>query len=102
MKTQLWTPARSKARYADQYKQKALELWRASGRSAGEVAAELSAAWMVLGQLGLCRENVAVGTEGHGNHEKSHVMQRGAFPSSRREGSAAAFGRRAGSSRVVG
>lgn len=41
MKTQLWTPARSKARYADQYKQKALELWRASGRSATKVAAEL-------------------------------------------------------------
>ena len=41
MKTQLAKPARSKARYTDQYKQEALELWRASGRSAAKVAAEL-------------------------------------------------------------
>ena len=41
MKTQLRKPARSKARYTDQYKQEALELWRASGRSAAKVAAEL-------------------------------------------------------------
>jgi transposase len=43
MKTQLSKPAGSKARYTDQYKQEqeALELWRASGRSAAKVAAEL-------------------------------------------------------------
>src|SRR4030088_1470514 len=41
MKTQLSKPTRSKARYSDQYKQEALELWRASGRSAAKVAAEL-------------------------------------------------------------
>ena len=41
MKTQLSKPARSKASYTDQYKQEALELWRASGRSAAKVAAEL-------------------------------------------------------------
>jgi len=41
MKTQLRKPARSKASYTDQYKQEALELWRASGRSAAKVAAEL-------------------------------------------------------------
>src|SRR5437868_14720293 len=41
MKTQLRKPARSKASYTDQYKQEALELWRGSGRSAAEVAAEL-------------------------------------------------------------
>ena len=41
MKTQLSKPARSKARYTDQYKQEALELWRASGRSAAKVAADL-------------------------------------------------------------
>ena len=41
MKTQLSKPARGKARYTDQYKQEALELWRASGRSAAKVAAEL-------------------------------------------------------------
>ena len=41
MKTQLSKPARSKARYTDQYKQEALELWRASGRCAAKVAAEL-------------------------------------------------------------
>ena len=35
MKTQLSKPARSKARYTDQYKQEALELWRASGRREG-------------------------------------------------------------------
>ena len=41
MKTQLIKPARSRVRYTDQYKQEALELWRASGRSAATVAAEL-------------------------------------------------------------
>ena len=41
MKTQLWKPARSKARYSDEYKEQALQLWRASGRSAAKVAAEL-------------------------------------------------------------
>jgi hypothetical protein len=34
MKTQLTKPARSKARYTEEYKKEALELWRASGRSA--------------------------------------------------------------------
>ena len=41
MKTQLSKPARSKARYTEEYKQEALELWRNSGRSAAKVAAEL-------------------------------------------------------------
>jgi hypothetical protein len=41
MKTQLQKPARSKARYGEEYKQQALELWRRSGRSAAKVAAEL-------------------------------------------------------------
>lgn len=41
MKTQLSKPARSKARYTEEYKQEALKLWRASGRSAAKVAAEL-------------------------------------------------------------
>ena len=41
MKTQLTKPTRSKARYTEEYKQQALELWRASGRSAAKVAAEL-------------------------------------------------------------
>ncbi len=41
MKTQLSKPARRKARYSEEYKQEALELWRASGRSAAKVAAEL-------------------------------------------------------------
>ena len=41
MKTQLSKPARSKASYTREYKQQALELWRASGRSAAKVAAEL-------------------------------------------------------------
>ena len=41
MKTQLRKPARTYARYTDQYKQEALELWRASGRSAAKVATEL-------------------------------------------------------------
>jgi hypothetical protein len=34
MKTQLSKPARSHARYTEEYKKEALELWRASGRSA--------------------------------------------------------------------
>ena len=41
MKTQISKPARERARYTEQYKQEALELWRASGRSAAKVAAEL-------------------------------------------------------------
>jgi transposase len=41
MKTQLSKPARTKARYTEEYKREALELWRASGRSAAKVAAEL-------------------------------------------------------------
>jgi transposase len=41
MKTQLTKPSRSKARYTEEYKQEALKLWRASGRSAAKVAAEL-------------------------------------------------------------
>jgi transposase-like protein len=41
MKTQLSKPARSKASYSKEYKQEVLELWRASGRSAAKVAAEL-------------------------------------------------------------
>jgi transposase len=40
MKTQLTKLSRTKARYTEEYKQEALELWRASGRSA-KVAAEL-------------------------------------------------------------
>ena len=41
MKTQLSKPARHKARYTEEYKREALELWRTSGRSAAKVAAEL-------------------------------------------------------------
>src|SRR5258705_834574 len=41
MKTQLRKPARDRASYSDQYKQEALELWRASGRSAAKIAVEL-------------------------------------------------------------
>jgi hypothetical protein len=38
MKTQLSKPARGYARYTDEYKEQALQLWRASGRSAAKVA----------------------------------------------------------------
>ncbi len=41
MKTQISNQLASRARYTDEYKQQALELWRASGRSAAKVAAEL-------------------------------------------------------------
>ena len=41
MKSQLSKPARGRASYTEEYKQQALELWRASGRSAAKVAAEL-------------------------------------------------------------
>jgi len=41
MKTQLSKPARGYARYTDEYKEQALQLWRASGRSAAKVATEL-------------------------------------------------------------
>ncbi len=38
MKTQLSKPARTAARYTEEYKQEALKLWRASGRSAAKEA----------------------------------------------------------------
>ncbi|MEN3368699.1 MAG: transposase [Verrucomicrobiota bacterium] len=41
MKTQISKPARERASYTEENKQQALELWRASGRSAAKVAAEL-------------------------------------------------------------
>lgn len=41
MKTQLSKPTHEKASYTEEYKKEALELWRASGRSAAKVAAEL-------------------------------------------------------------
>src|SRR5437867_10939940 len=41
MKTQLRKPAGERARYSEEYKKEALELWRNSGRSAAKVAAEL-------------------------------------------------------------
>jgi transposase len=41
MKTQIRKPAHDRASYTEQYKQEALELWRASGRSAAKVASEL-------------------------------------------------------------
>jgi transposase len=41
MKIQIRKPARERASYTEQYKQEALELWRASGRSAAKVGAEL-------------------------------------------------------------
>jgi DNA-binding CsgD family transcriptional regulator len=41
MKTQIRKPAGERASYTEQYRQEALELWRASGRSAAKVAAEL-------------------------------------------------------------
>ncbi len=41
MKTQLSKPARGRASYTEEYKQQALERWRASGRSAAKVAAGL-------------------------------------------------------------
>lgn len=41
MKTQVHKPDRSKASYAEEYNREALELWRASGRSAAKVAEDL-------------------------------------------------------------
>ncbi len=41
MKTQLSKPVRGRGSYTEEYKQEALELWRASGRSAAKVATEL-------------------------------------------------------------
>ena len=41
MKTQIRKPARERTGYTKEYKQEALPLWRASGRSAAKVAAEL-------------------------------------------------------------
>ncbi len=41
MKTQIRKPARERTSYTQDYKQEALSLWRASGRSAAKVAAEL-------------------------------------------------------------
>ena len=55
MKTQLAKPARRTARYTEEYKKEALELWRASGRSAAKVAGRAgdpSAAALSLGARG--------------------------------------------------
>jgi hypothetical protein len=41
MRMPLSKPAHRAARYAEEYKKEALELWRSSGRSAAKVAAEL-------------------------------------------------------------
>ena len=41
MKTQISKASHGQARYSEEYKQQALELWRKSGRSANKVAAEL-------------------------------------------------------------
>src|SRR5215212_4755032 len=41
MKTQISKPARERTSYTKEYKEEALSLWRASGRSAAKVAAEL-------------------------------------------------------------
>jgi len=41
MKTQMRKPSHGLAKYSDEYRQQALELWRESGRSAAKVAAEL-------------------------------------------------------------
>jgi transposase len=41
MKTQISKPARERTSYTQEYKEEALSLWRASGRSAAKVAAEL-------------------------------------------------------------
>ncbi len=41
MTTQLRKPARDRARYSEEYKKEAPELWRNSGRRAAKVAAEL-------------------------------------------------------------
>jgi len=41
MKMQISKPARGKASYTTEYRQEALKLWRASGRSAAKVASEL-------------------------------------------------------------
>ncbi len=41
MKTQISEPARERTSYTQEYKQEALSLWRASGRSAAKVASEL-------------------------------------------------------------
>ncbi len=41
MKTQISKPARERTSYTQEYKEEALSLWRASGRSAAKVASEL-------------------------------------------------------------
>ena len=41
MKTQISKPARERASYTEKCNEEALELWRASGRSAAKVVAEL-------------------------------------------------------------
>ncbi len=41
MKTQISKASHGLAKYSEEYKQQALELWRKSGRSANKVAAEL-------------------------------------------------------------
>ena len=55
MKTQLSKPARNKARYTEEYKKEALELWRSSGRSAakgGSGAGDSATVTLPMGTLG--------------------------------------------------
>ena len=71
MKTQIRKPARSKASYTEQYKQEALELWRASGRSAAKVAAELGIRPPLLyrwARLEAPSQDVQAGTKAQAQH----------------------------------
>lgn len=59
MRTQLSKPARGYARYTDEYKEQALQLWPASGRSAAKVGAELGIRPpLLLEQRGVLRKSL--------------------------------------------
>ena len=59
MKTQLSKPSCSKARYTDQYKQEALELWRAIGRSAAKGKPNLTLSVLPTGRIIFVADSIA-------------------------------------------
>ena len=65
MKTQIRKPARERASYTEQYKHEALELWRASGRSAAKVAASWASVLRcsIAGRAGAGGEHVQASTK---------------------------------------
>lgn len=64
MKTQISKASHGQAKYSEEYKQQALELWRKSGRSANKVAAELGIRPPLLYRWARAEREASEGTAG--------------------------------------